>query len=108
MKLAYIVLCHKLPQQVVRLVHGLNGDSVTFLLHVDRRAVAAAIAGVSRDSATSDSYPSRVPLGQLRDGRGDAWREWLNPSTAISRWTCDPAHRAGLSALESFARRAVS
>ncbi|AUT02014.1 hypothetical protein CLI64_17385 [Nostoc sp. CENA543] len=35
MKIAYIILAHKLPQQLVRLIYRLNDDSATFFLHID-------------------------------------------------------------------------
>jgi hypothetical protein len=38
MRLAYIILAHKLPGQVVRLVKKLNTSTATFLIHVDRKA----------------------------------------------------------------------
>jgi hypothetical protein len=38
MQVAYIILCHKLPEQVVRLVRRLQGNHAGFFIHVDRRA----------------------------------------------------------------------
>ncbi len=38
MKIAYIVLAHKNPEQVVRLVRQLADEGTSFFIHVDRRA----------------------------------------------------------------------
>ncbi len=38
MRLAYIILAHKLPEQVVRLVKKLNTSTATFFVHIDRKA----------------------------------------------------------------------
>lgn len=46
MNLAYIVLCHTLPQQVVRLVRRLDDEHVTFLVHVDRRAADTVVSTI--------------------------------------------------------------
>ena len=37
MKIAYIILAHKLPEQLVRLVKKLNTDNTSFLIHVDKK-----------------------------------------------------------------------
>ncbi len=37
MKIVYIILAHKLPEQLVRLVKKLNTDTTSFLIHVDRK-----------------------------------------------------------------------
>lgn len=37
MKIAYIVLAHKLPKQLVRLVKKLNTESTSFLVHIDKK-----------------------------------------------------------------------
>ena len=37
MKIAYIILAHKLPEQLVRLVKKLNTDSASFLIHIDKK-----------------------------------------------------------------------
>lgn len=38
MKIAYIILAHKLPAQVVRLVQRLKNDDTSFFIHIDSRA----------------------------------------------------------------------
>ena len=38
MRIVYIILAHKLPQQLVRLVKKLNNDFTFFCIHVDRKA----------------------------------------------------------------------
>ncbi len=37
MKIAYIILAHKLPEQLVRLVRKLNTDMASFFIHVDKK-----------------------------------------------------------------------
>jgi len=37
MKIAYIILAHKLPEQLVRLVRKLNDDDTHFYIHIDKR-----------------------------------------------------------------------
>jgi hypothetical protein len=37
MKIAYIILAHKLPEQLVRLVKKLNTDTTSFLIHIDKK-----------------------------------------------------------------------
>ena len=37
MRIAYIILAHKLPEQLVRLVKKLNTDATSFIIHVDRK-----------------------------------------------------------------------
>lgn len=42
MKIAYIILAHKLPEQVVRLVKKLNTSDATFFIHVDKKTPASS------------------------------------------------------------------
>jgi Core-2/I-Branching enzyme len=44
--LAYIVVAHTAPRQVVRMVRALDGESVRFLVHVDRKASDAAARAI--------------------------------------------------------------
>lgn len=37
MKIVYVILAHKLPEQLVRLVKKLNTDNTSFLIHVDKK-----------------------------------------------------------------------
>lgn len=37
MKIAHIILAHKLPEQLVRIVHKLNNDKADFFIHVDKK-----------------------------------------------------------------------
>lgn len=37
MKIAYIILAHKLPKQLTRLVHKLNAGDVSFFIHIDKK-----------------------------------------------------------------------
>jgi hypothetical protein len=38
MKIVYLILCHKNPEQVFRLIRRLNDEGVFFVIHVDKRA----------------------------------------------------------------------
>ncbi len=40
MRIAYIILAHKLPAQLIRLIKKLNAPSATFLVHIDKKADA--------------------------------------------------------------------
>jgi len=37
MKIAYIVLAHKYPEQLLRLIFKLNTDNVAFFVHIDKK-----------------------------------------------------------------------
>ena len=37
MKIAYVILAHKLPEQLVRLVKKLYTDNTSFLIHIDKK-----------------------------------------------------------------------
>jgi hypothetical protein len=37
MRIVYIILAHKLPEQMVRLVRKLNTDGTSFLIHIDKK-----------------------------------------------------------------------
>ena len=38
MKIAYVILAHKYPEQLVRLIYKLNTDDVSFFIHIDKKA----------------------------------------------------------------------
>lgn len=38
MKIAYLILCHKDPNHVNRLINALNSDDVFFYLHIDKKS----------------------------------------------------------------------
>ncbi|BAZ68438.1 MAG: beta-1,6-N-acetylglucosaminyltransferase [Pelatocladus maniniholoensis HA4357-MV3] len=38
MKIAYIILAHKYPKQLLRLINRLNTDDVSFFIHIDKKA----------------------------------------------------------------------
>jgi hypothetical protein len=50
MRIAYLIMAHKNPTQVIRLIDRLDDEGVSFFVHVDRkadqvyRAVTAALA----------------------------------------------------------------
>jgi hypothetical protein len=56
-KLAFFILCHKIPQQVIRLVERLRDENSVFVIHVDKRA----------DREVYDTLESffRAPPGQV-------------------------------------------
>jgi hypothetical protein len=58
----YVVLAHKAPGQVARLLDRLTGDGVDFLVHVDRRSPACVHAQVGALEARGDVtvLPSRA------------------------------------------------
>jgi hypothetical protein len=60
----YIVLIHKAPSQVARLVDRLAADGVDFLLHVDRRSPAwvhAEVGGLAARANVTVLPPRRTP-----------------------------------------------
>ncbi len=38
MKLTYLLIAHKLPRQLARLVNALDGEGVSFVIHIDRKS----------------------------------------------------------------------
>jgi len=46
MRLAYLILAHHLPEQLVRLVERLRGPETTLLIHVDRKMDAAGFGHI--------------------------------------------------------------
>jgi len=64
MKIAYIILAHKLPQQIIRLVNRLNTDDTSFLIHVDKKTEHRIYQEIVRDSSdhpeilTSNNFKS--------------------------------------------------
>jgi len=39
MKIAYIILAHKNPDQIKRLVLRLNTEGTSFFIHIDKKAI---------------------------------------------------------------------
>ncbi len=37
MRIAYVILAHKYPEQLVRLISQLNTNDVSFFLHIDKK-----------------------------------------------------------------------
>jgi hypothetical protein len=54
MKLAFLILMHKNPDQAVRLVKALAHPTSTFIIHVDARAAQATLEGVRRHLADGE------------------------------------------------------
>ena len=48
MKIVYVILAHKLPEQLVRLVRRLDDDRSSFLIHFDRKASRETFMRASR------------------------------------------------------------
>ena len=62
-KLAFFILCHKTPQQVIRLVERLHDDNSVFVIHVDKRAVQEVYDTLK---SFSDKHPAHVHLCRQR------------------------------------------
>jgi hypothetical protein len=41
MKIAYIILAHKYPDQLIRLIERLDSDNTSFFIHVDKKTAEA-------------------------------------------------------------------
>ena len=52
MRVVYIILAHKLPEQLVRLVQRLNTDETHFLVHVEKTASNGTYQGIARALST--------------------------------------------------------
>ncbi|CCE02119.1 beta-1,6-N-acetylglucosaminyltransferase [Bradyrhizobium sp. STM 3809] len=62
-KLAFFILCHKAPRQVIRLIERLRDNGATFVIHVDKRTGAE----VYQDLQTlSEQLPRQVFLCRER------------------------------------------
>lgn len=71
MKLAYLIMAHKNPAQLERLIGAIHAPDNYYLLHVDRRAEAnchAAAAGLAKQ------YPE-VELLRSRSCRWGGWSQ---------------------------------
>lgn len=55
MRIAYIILAHKLPDQLVRLVHKLNTAATMFFIHVDKKTDADAYRRMTEHLAIHDN-----------------------------------------------------
>lgn len=55
MRIAYVILAHQLPEQLVRLVRRLDTPSAMFLVHIDRRADEAVDRAVRAGLAGFDN-----------------------------------------------------
>ncbi|MCL8485463.1 MULTISPECIES: beta-1,6-N-acetylglucosaminyltransferase [Bradyrhizobium] len=58
-RLAFFILCHKAPHQVIRLIERLRDDRNVFVVHVDKRA---AVEVYQELRALSERLPSQVFL----------------------------------------------
>jgi len=62
-RLAFFILCHKAPAQVIRLVERLRDEGTVFVIHVDRRADPAVYDAIK---SFSDGHPAQVRLCRQR------------------------------------------
>jgi core-2/I-Branching enzyme len=62
-KLAFFILCHKTPKQVIRLVERLRDEDSVFVIHVDSRADQTVYAALK---SYSDTHPTQVHLCRQR------------------------------------------
>ena len=49
-KIAYLILCHKSPEHVIRLISRLRDEGVFFVVHIDKKA-GSSVSDVLRDFA---------------------------------------------------------
>jgi Core-2/I-Branching enzyme len=90
MRVAYLVLCHRLPGQVARLVRALDVPGAAFFIHLDRNAGAAAMRRLARELAGRDNV-------RLVPRRRVAWASWsvvaatLDCLRELERTGADPA-----------------
>ena len=71
MRIVYILLAHRLPEQSVRLVRRLNTDGTTFLIHVDRTAssgIYQRIAGPLSEYANVSFLSNRYVIRKAQFG----------------------------------------
>lgn len=47
-KMAYVVLCHKSPQQINLLIDRLTDEHVEFFLHVDKKAASKSKLSIAK------------------------------------------------------------
>jgi hypothetical protein len=62
-KLAFFILCHKAPHQVIRLVGCLRDENSSFVVHVDKRAERTVYDTLK---SFADTLPSQVHLCEQR------------------------------------------
>jgi len=55
MKIAYLILAHKNPQQILRLVSRLNTDDTTFIIHIDKKTIPEVFREIS---LSLEDYPN--------------------------------------------------
>jgi hypothetical protein len=55
MRVAYLVLCHRLPEQVARLVRALDVPGAAFFLHLDRNAGAGPMRQLQHELSGRDN-----------------------------------------------------
>jgi hypothetical protein len=61
--LVFFILCHKTPEQVIRLVERLRDDNSVFVIHVDKRAERCVYDTLN---SFSETHPGRVILCRRR------------------------------------------
>jgi hypothetical protein len=90
MRVAYLVLCHRLPGQVARLVRALDVPGVAFFVHLDRNAGAPVLRRLEGELAGLDNVHF-VPRRRV------SWAGWsvvaatLDCLREVERTGADPA-----------------
>jgi hypothetical protein len=90
MRVAYLVLCHRLPAQVARLVRALGVPGVAFFIHLDRNAGASVLRRLEEELAGLDNVHF-VPRRRV------GWATWsvvaatLDCMREVERTGADPA-----------------
>jgi hypothetical protein len=62
-RLAFFILCHKAPQQVIRLVERLRDENSSFVVHVDKRAERTVYETLK---SFADTFSGQVHLCRQR------------------------------------------
>ena len=90
MRAAYLVLCHRLPAQVARLVRALDVPGVAFFIHLDRNAGNSALRRLRHELSGLDNVRF-VPRRRV------SWASWsvvaatLDCLHEVERTGADPA-----------------
>jgi hypothetical protein len=90
MRAAYVVLCHRLPAQVARLVRALDVPGVAFFIHLDRNAGASMLRRLEHELSGHENVRF-VPRRRV------SWASWsvvaatLDCLREVERTGADPA-----------------
>ena len=56
MKIAYIILAHKNPRQLARMLQALDHDGASFFVHIDRKVAIAPFAEAVREGRSDTHF----------------------------------------------------